>query len=307
MSGKLISYIEKFSGFRLLKILLKKIIIPGFGGLSLYDVIEMYVKGIVNGAFGMRASAISFSLFISIFPFLLFLMNLIPFVPVEGFQQEFLNFIGNLLPPKTSAFFDTMINDIVNKQRVGLLSSTFVLSMLFMTNGVNAVFNGFSNSYHTTINRSFFKQYPVALGVAVIVALFLFTMVYATVYVTYLVNTYERYLIGDVIFWLQLGRIVIFIIMVYIITATMFYLGTKEGKSTPFFSVGALLTTILIVLTTYGFTFYINNFSKYNELYGSIGALLIIMLYIWINSNLVLLGYELNASLLNLKRIRSKK
>jgi len=307
MGNKLTSIILKFSGYKLIVSLLQKIIIPGFEGLSLYSVIEMYVQGIVKGAFSMRASAISFSLFLSLFPFLLFLINLIPFVPVEGFQEEFLTFINSLLPPKTSEFFDAIIKDIVNKQRVGLLSSTFVLSMLFMTNGINAVFDGFSNSYHTTINRGFFKQYFVALGVAVIVALFLFTVVYVTVYVTYLIHTYEKYLIGDTIFWLQFGRIIIFLVMIYIITATLFYFGTKDGKTTPFFSVGALLTTFLIVLTTYGFSFYINNFSKYNELYGSIGALLILMFYIWINSNLVLLGYELNASLRKLKTLQLNK
>lgn len=304
MDNKFISKILKTLRIHSLVSFLKKMLIPGFNGLSVYDVAEIYVYGIIKGAFSMRASAISYSLFSSIFPFLLFLINLIPFVPVNGFQQEFLNFIYSLLPPKTSDFFDAIIKDIVNKQRVGLLSSTFVLSMLFMTNGVNAVFNGFSNSFHTTINRSFIKQYIVALGVAVIVALFLFTVVYVNVYVTYLTITYTKYLIGDVMIWINLCRISIFIIMIYFTTAIVFYFGTKDGKSTPFFSIGALLTTILIICTTYGFAFYINNFSNYNELYGSIGALLILMFYVWINSNLVLLGYELNATLRRLRKIQ---
>lgn len=297
------SKLLNFSGVQTLFNILKKIIIPGFGGLSIYHLAEMYLLGIVKGAFSTRASAISFSVFLAIFPFLLFILNLIPFVPVEGFQDEFLAFIESLLPPKTSDFFDGIINDIVNKQRVGLLSSTFVLSMLFMTNGINAVFSGFRNSFHTNISRGFIGQYSIALGVAIIVSWFLFATVYVTLYYAYIINTYDMYIFGNALYWINFGRILFFIIMIFLTMATLFYFGTKEGRSTPFFSAGAVLTTLLIIVTTYLFGFYINNFSKYNELYGSIGALLIMMFYIWINSNLVLLGYELNASLRKLKSL----
>ena len=90
--------------------------------------------------------------------------------------------------------------------------------------------------------------------------------------------------------------------MVYLATATLYYFGTKEGRHTRFFSIGALLTTLLIILTSYLFGIYIENFSQYNKLYGSIGALLILLLYLWLNANILLLGYELNASLTLLKK-----
>ena len=82
----------------------------------------------------------------------------------------------------------------------------------------------------------------------------------------------------------------------------LYYFGTREGKQSRFFSIGALFTTLLIILTSYLFGIYIENFSQYNELYGSIGALLILLLYIWLNSNILLLGFELNASLNRLKK-----
>ncbi|WP_010177464.1 YihY/virulence factor BrkB family protein [Aquimarina agarilytica] len=301
MSFKLTKIGLKIPGVLLLTKVLKKIVIPGFEGLSIYDLVKMYVNGIVEGAFSTRASAISFSVFTAIFPFLLFLLNLISVIPIDGFQEEFIVFINSLLPPRTSDFFDSIIYDIANKPRPGLLSSTFVLSMVFMTNGINAVFSGFQNSFHTKISRNFLKQYGVAFWVAIIVALFLISTVYIILYFTYLVTAYEQFLIGDTIFWLKFGRVGIFILMIFTTMATLFYFGTKEGRITRFFSPGAVLTTVLIIVTTYLFGFYIDNFSRYNELYGSIGALLILMFYIWINANLVLLGYELNASLRNLK------
>lgn len=291
---------------RIGKLALESIKIPGLNGLSLYDLLYMYVKGIVYGAFSTRASGISFSIFLAIFPFLLFLLNLIPYIPIEDFQMEFMHFINDLLPPKTSEFFDTIIADIVKNKRGGLLSSTFLLSIFLMTNGINAVFSGFDNSYHTEFSYSLVKQYWLAFGVAIILALFLFSTIYVTFYFTYLVNTYEHILIGDTIFWLKFGRICFYIIMVFSTTATLFYFGTKEGRVVSFFSPGAILTTFLILVTTYLFGFYIDNFSRYNEIYGSIGALLILMLYIYVNSNLVLLGYELNATLAKLKRSSKK-
>jgi membrane protein len=94
------------------------------------------------------------------------------------------------------------------------------------------------------------------------------------------------------------------VVMIYVIIATLYYYGTKEGKSSRFFSIGAFLTTFLFIVTTYLFGVYINNFSNYNELYGSIGALLILLFYIWINANLLLLGFELNISI---QRLKEKK
>ena len=104
------------------------------------------------------------------------------------------------------------------------------------------------------------------------------------------------------LFWLNLAKYVFSTIMVYIATATLYYFGTREGRHSRFFSIGALFTTLLILLTSYLFGIYIENFSKYNELYGSIGGLLILLFYLWLNSNILLLGYELNASLNQLKR-----
>ena len=98
-----------------------------------------------------------------------------------------------------------------------------------------------------------------------------------------------------------------FVLMVYLATATLYYFGTKEGKHTRFFSIGALLTTLLIILTSYLFGIYIDNFSQYNKLYGSIGALLILLLYLWLNANILLLGYELNASLRFLRKINNEE
>ncbi|WP_378175102.1 YihY/virulence factor BrkB family protein [Aquimarina sp. SS2-1] len=281
----------------------KKIILPGFEGLSLYDLVEIYTIGILKGTFSARASSISWSFFLSLFPFLLFLLNLIPIIQIDGFQENFFEFITSALPNQSKLFFEEIYNDISANPRTGLLSTVFILSLFLMTNGINAVFSGFEYSYHVTLNRNFVKQYIVALGVSLIVASLLLITVIVTLYFSYLLeNLKEMGVMDNTVFWLQFGKYGLFVLMIFLVVATLFYFGTTEGKMNRFFSPGAFMTTILIMITTYFFGVYIDNFSNYNKLYGSIGALLILMVYIWLNANLLLLGFELNASLIKLKK-----
>lgn len=282
----------------------KKMILPGMEGLSLYDLWEIYSVGIIKGAFSLRANSISFNFFMAIFPFLLFLLNLIPFIWfIDDFKLKFLVFVDNLLPPQTHKFFGNIFMDIASNQRVGLLSFVFFLSIFLMSNGINAIFEGFESSYHAHVKRSFVRQYVAAIIVAIIVALLLLLTVIATVYLTFILENLRNFgLFSDSIFWVKKGRFAVFVAMIYVGVSTLYYFGTREGRLHKFFSIGALFTMILIVLTTFLFGVYIDNFSTYNELYGSIGALLIMMVYIWLNSNILLLGFELNASLTKLKQ-----
>ncbi len=282
---------------------MKCIILPGLKGLSLYDLWELYSVGIVKGTFSTRAGAIAFSFFMALFPFFLFILNLIPYVPIDDFQQKFLNFVYGVLPPQTADFFEPILLDIAANPRGGLLSFTLIFAIFLMANGVNAIFTGFEFSYHTSRNRTIVRQYIIAVGVSIILALLLLLSVVVIVYYQFTIGQiHQRFVFTKDNSWISsLGSYVFIIVMIYGVVGTLYYFGTKEGRYYRFFSVGALLTTILFLLTTYLFGIYITDFSTYNQLYGSIGALLIMMVYIWLNSNLLLLGFELNAALYNLK------
>tara|TARA_R110000823_G_scaffold227834_2_gene355150 strand:- start:111251 stop:112165 length:915 start_codon:yes stop_codon:yes gene_type:complete len=280
----------------------KKIKLPGMGGFSLYNLLDVYGTGILNGTFSFRASSIAYSFFLALFPFLLFLLNLIPYIPIDGFQTRFLIFMEALLPAQTTEFFYPIIADIAVNPRAGLISFVFFLSIFLSANGVNTIFSAFEHSFHVTINRSFFRQYLVAIIVSIFLALLLLTSVGVILYGEYIINDLQsRAYIDNDVFWISFFQFIVFVIMIYGVIATLYYFGTKEGKESRFFSVGAITTTVLFIVTTYLFGVYINNFSNYNELYGSIGALLILMFYIWINANLLLLGFELNVSIRRLK------
>ena len=307
MSKEIEDKLDKIPVLNVLVRLGKKIKIPGLEGMSLYDVLEMYIIGIVEGALTTRASGIAYSFFMAIFPFMLFVLTLIPYIPIDGFQESLMTLISEILPPKTFNAVDTVLLDIIGNKQVGLLSFGFLVSIFLMTNGVNAIFGGFEFSYHVKEARNFLRAYFLSMLVSLIMALFLIITVTLTVFYKLLLDAaIKKEWIEDESLWLSLGRGALFVIMIFTIVSILYRYGTKTGKHSKFFSPGSVFTTILSILTFYLFAYYVNEFAQYNELYGSIGTLLILMLFIWLNAIILLLGFELNASIYSL-RIKNKK
>ena len=287
---------------------LKKIKPNSFYGFSFYDILRMYIIGIIKGTLSSRAGSISFSFFMAIFPFILFILNLIPFIDlipflsIQDFDKTLLTYIEFFIPSETQSFFNSIFEDIQNKPRGGLLSSVFVLSIIFTANGVSAIFSGFEDSYHIELSRNFFKQYLYSIAVSFLLAfLFLFAVVIFFYFEFFILKNLES-LIESEVNWIRIGQLIFFGFITHATVCILYYFGTIEVKKIRFLSPGALMTTLLFFLTTYFFGVYIDNFSNYNQLYGSIGALLIFLLYIWINSNILLLGFELNATIASFKR-----
>jgi len=283
--------------------LFKKIKVPGLEGMSLYDVLEMYVIGIVQGALTSRAGGVAFSFFMALFPFALFILTLIPYIEIGGFQEGFMQFISQALPPKTYESVDVVLQDIANNKYGGLLSFGFVLSMFLMTNGINSLFGGFEYTYHKIQTRSIIKQYMVSFVVSLVLALLLLLTVAVIIYFEIAIhNLTERGYVSDDLFWIEIGRYVIVFAMLFTTVGLFYFFGTKEGRIISFFSPGAILTTLLIIVNFKIFGIYVKKFAQYNELYGSIGTLLVLMLFIWLNSIILLLGFELNAAIIGLKK-----
>ena len=302
--------------------LLKNIKLKAFEGLSFYDLLEMYILGIVKGAVSTRASSIAFSLFMALFPLIIFLVTLLPFiipyasVGNENFDSQFLIFLESFLPTATGDYFTEIYQQIKDQKRGGLLSSTFLVSIFLVANGVNAIFGGFENSYHVELTRNFFRQYAYALMVGLILSVLLIIGAVAFVYFEFYIVEYTSEYFGKTLGYdieksdtvgIQITKIIFFTLLSYLTTAILYYFGTAEGRKARFFSAGALMTTLLFILTSYLFGVYVEKFARYNEFYGALGGLLILMVFIWLNSNILLLGFELNATLNSLKKKHDKK
>ena len=290
--------------------LLKRITLPWLHGMSLYDLLDFYFTGIFEGEITYRATAIAFSFFMALFPFALFILNLIPYIPIEGFQNDFLGFVKGSVPPTTYDAIYKIINDILHNSHSGLLSTGFVMAVFLMTNGVNAILGGFEASHHINVSlkRKFFRQYVIALALSIILSLLLIITVAAIViFEVFIQKTKIQDVLSDKIPLIEMGRYIFIILMILMATSILFRYGIKHDKKRALVSIGSVVTTILIIISSYFFGIWVVKFSKYNELYGSIGTLLVVMFYIWINSMVLLIGFDLNASIHHIKREKQKE
>lgn len=273
---------------------------PGLKGLSIFRFFEIYITGIVRGAFSYRAGSIAFSFFMAMFPFILFILNLLPLVPIDEFQNDFLNFVESSVPPNTFGAIQDIVKDILSNSHRNLISSGFFLSIILMANGINAILGGFQSSYHISrlsSNRSFFRQYFISVILSLIISFILINAVIAIVVTEFFVHEFSYKLPIDELYLIQGIRYLILVFLVLTVNSLLLKYGTKHTKYLPFFNAGAVFSTLLMVLGSYVFGIYVTKFARYNELYGSIGTILVLMIYIWIICIIILLGFEINASI----------
>ncbi|MBW7848450.1 MAG: YihY/virulence factor BrkB family protein [Bacteroidales bacterium] len=281
-------------------IFLRKITVPGFEGVPLYDVLRFFINGLFQGALSVRAAAVAFSFFLAIFPFLLFLFTLIPYIPIDNFQQLLLDLFAEIIPPDTYSMVEATIFEIVTKHNSRLLSLGFVLTFIFSTNGINAILEGFNGSKLITHSKSWIQQRLIAiflmlvLSFLVVLAILLITMgdlMIQWLILAHLINDDFTVLTLEILQW------VIILGLTFFSVSFLYYFGAAKRSSYRFFSPGSILATALLILGTLGFNFYIANFSNYNALYGSIGTLIIFLLWLFFNAFILLIGFELNVSI----------
>lgn len=294
--GKGISYLESIK-------------LPGFEGMSLKELLDIYATGIIKGALTARASSIAFSFFLALFPFSLFLLTLIPYVPIEGFQEDFISLIFSAVPSQNAKLaISSVLNDIATNKYGELVSLGFLLSIFLMTNGVNAILNNFEYTFHGIETRTVLRQYIVSLLITLLLALLLIITVTVIIVLEVMIHELDlKGVIHNVDFWNRFIQVIFLILFVIISLSLLFYYGTKEGRILSFFSPGTILTTILLIVNFKIFGSYIEKFGEYNRIYGSIGTVIVIMLFIYLNSIILLLGFELNTSLSKLHKLRIKK
>jgi len=281
------------------------ITLPFFDGVPLYNVALFFWKGIVDGAISTRASAIAFNFILAIFPAIIFVFTLIPYIPIAHFQQQLLNMLQSILPHDAYVATQGTIENIITQPRSGLLSFGFLAAFFFSTNGIVSVITAFNGTIHAIETRSWINQRFVALILSAILTLlmaFSVTLITLSQTVTkFLVR--NGYLQSDLTYYLLLGgKWLIICALFFFSYAFLFYLAPASKTKFRFISAGGTIATILTIITTIGFSYYINNFGKYNTLYGSIGTLVVVMLSVYFNALILLIGFELNVSIWRARR-----
>ena len=294
--------------------------------LPLFDVLRDFIKSFTKGRTVDRAAGVAFNFFVALFPLILLFFTLIPYIPIPHLYERVMMLIKDfLLPSGTLDYVTETIDNIMNQPHEGLLSISILLCVVFGSSGVVAFFNGFRNVYANYINdkglslkgwiiqRIFAIVMLVIIGLLIVLSILLISL--GGTGLKFLV-THEIIAKGKFVFILfNILRWIVAIFALCFGISLLYYFGNvpygeqyrkekkrkqdgkKKYREFVIFTPGTILATTLFVLGTIAFNTYISNFSKYNVLYGSIGTLIILLLWIWIVSILILAGNDLNSGI----------
>ncbi|MDP9230243.1 MAG: YihY/virulence factor BrkB family protein [Bacteroidota bacterium] len=282
----------------------KHILLPGFKGIPLFDVIRFLFLQFKKTGLSERSASIAFNLLSALPPAIIFLFTLVPYLPISRqFIDELFHLIRDVIPAgkDNSAIID-FLNDFITTPRNGLLSFGFLLALYYSSNAVLGIMRSFDRNYVGFVKRTTFENRVTALKIT----LMLFVVVIVSVILLIMQQTAVLKWIGIKSWVLQeiiktFRWVVIILLFFFSISFIYRYAPATHKKWKPI-NAGSILATFLMILFTLIFAYWVNNFSNYNRLYGSIGTILILMLIIYFNSFVLLIGFELNVSINALKR-----
>jgi membrane protein len=289
----------------------KTLVLPGFEGLSLYDVMAFFRKEIKDTSLGDRAAAISFNFLLAIPPFFIFLFTLVPFIPMKNVEATLYDLALDLTPNyNIYLIIRDMIHDFLYTHRNGLLSIAFLMGFFYSSNGVMGIMRSFNKSRPGFRQRKWWQNRIMALQLTAILVLLLLITVALIIAqgatLRYIFNALhiENVLVRSSI---DLARWLLIILLFFFINSFIYRFGPATTKRWKFITPGATFSTVFMILVTLGFSYFVNNFGAYNKIYGSIGTILILMLWVYFNSYILLIGFELNASIRTMKEIDKAK
>lgn len=286
----------------------KDIILPGFNGIPLFDVVNFFFIQITKSSLNERAASIAFNLLLAIPPACIFLFTLIPFLPVEGLMDELYKLIRDLLPSqdKNEAIIN-FLEDFTTRQRNDLLSFGFLLALFFSSNAVIGIIQSFNKiDYIGFSKRNVFLDRWVAIKLTMII----FVLILLSIGVLVSREPVLEWLgiENKIIRSLILNTRWVVIVLIFFLTISFIYrYAPSVSKKWKLINPGSILATFMMISFTMLFSYWVVNFGNYNKLYGSLGTILILMLLIFFNSLVLLIGFELNVSITSLRKLADQR
>ncbi len=279
----------------------KRVVLPGFNGVSIYDAMYLFFKALFFGALPQRAASIAFSFFLAIFPTILFFFTVIPYLPIKNLNDKVLNLLSETVPPSVYTLIADLVTDITSRSHFGLLSFGFIMAFIFATNGFKAIISAFNTSVMVKEGRNFWQIQWISLVLLGIVSFTLIiTIAIMTFYQFFLNFFYQHgYIRSEWVYNLiVVGNWVMQVALIYFTFSFIYYFAPQtDGTRYRLFSSGSTFATLLFMASYLLFNYYANNFARYNALYGSIGTLILFMLWLYFIAFILLIGFELNASI----------
>ncbi len=278
----------------------KRTTIKGLNGHSIYDVGKYFFRSMFLENLNIRATSLSFNFFTALFPALIFLLTLIAYLPIKGIKTQFIQQLALILPKKTYEEISSTILEILHKQNSSLLSFGFILTVYFASNSFHLMINTFNRRVAVPQKKSWLhirgKAVFLTFWMCILIIFFLLLVTWSFQIESYM-EAHKWPLFSLYSILLTIFEYILICALFLFAISSIYFFAPSNHQRWRFFSVGAVFTTILSILTTFGFSIYVNNFDSYNKVYGSIGAILALMVLIYMNIMIILVGFELNASI----------
>ena len=315
MKKKPNKWVDRFWRLPIIRELLiwtKKTSFPGFFGVPIYDIIVFIIKELQNRDITTRANSMAFSFFLSLFPAMIMFFTFIAYLPMADVLSENIEgTIKSIMPGDTGNSVVEVIESVTKRRRTALMSLSFVLALIFSSNGIFTMLMGFNKKTHekTFKKLGFVRGRLVAMKLLIILAMtLLVSIVFGIMGNTIILFLSDQFHFGWIAEWGAVFLRWFVTVLIYYASISFIYrYGMQTRLKQRFFSTGATLATVLSLLTSLGFSFYINNFSMYNKIYGPIGTLIVTMIWIQLNSTIILIGFELNASIAVNRDLRKRR
>ena len=284
------------------KSIINRITLPGFERIPIYKVLGLLIKEIRSPIMILRAKAIAYSYFMALFPTMIFLFSLLAYVPIPGITNDVIGYLKNVMPnTQMVEVFVPLINDILVKPKVGLLSIGFVLIIFFMKNGVVTMMQSFNIHFNIMSGRLFLKNQIFSIIITFIILFLFIVTIILVVLGKALMNVVFDFFDYDgesLVILINILRYAITITLNFVVIAILYYLGPAVRPSRfKIFTPGSILATTMILVVSYIFANFISNFGNYNKLYGSMGTIILTLLWLYWNAMGILIGFELNRSI----------
>jgi len=271
--------------------------------MPLYDVLAFFFRGLFKGVITYRAAAIAFNFFLALIPFVLLIFSLIPFVTTINFQNDILDMLDKLIPSNIYNMVESTLTEIISRPSTKLLSVVSLLSIYFSVNGIDTILEGFNQSYHQTEIWPWWKQkvqaFLLVVGLSFLIFISMILLNFGKHIIAYF-SSHDIFTNQFTFVSLTILQWLIILFNILLSISFLYYFGQakdREINKYRFISPGSLLATILFIAGGLLLKMYFENFSRYNLVYGSIGSLIILMIWLYYNAIILLIGFELNASI----------
>jgi len=279
---------------------LRRVVLPGFEGVPVGNVFRFVLKGFGKGVLVTRASSIAFNMLMAFLPASIFLFTLIPFIPVPNLKQELIRLLENITPAQAYSVMQSTIIDVITRKSGGFLIFMFIATIVFSTNGIHATINAFVVSSHRFRSRTWIDQRKISVILLILVFFMVAVagslLIAGKVLIAKLVTMH--YIRKNIVYYLLIVlKWIVMALLIFLAISFLYWLAPAKRSDFRFVSPGSLIATCLFILTSIGFSAYVNHFGQYNRLYGSIGTIIVIMIWLYLNSIALLIGFELNVSI----------